>query len=162
MRKHDFTQRGANASSSCDLVKDNDSPFQGKETLRLTQFHNQLEAVDKATPLARIGSGKSSPMTTHAAGPHVEANPKIYTQTNVISTLAEALDSGAAVPTIATINSHAIMRTAPQMRSVRRPNLSIVQNASGVDTTLTTLVMTVIRNGLSIPDCWKNVVPTTC
>ena len=44
---------------------------------RLTQFHSQLEAVDKATPRDRMGRGKTSPMTTQAPGPHVEAKKKM-------------------------------------------------------------------------------------
>jgi len=40
-------------------------------------FHSQLEAVDRATPRERMGSGKISPMTIHAPGPQVEAKKKI-------------------------------------------------------------------------------------
>ena len=40
-------------------------------------FHSQLEAVDRATPRERIGSGKISPMTIHAPGPHVVAKKKM-------------------------------------------------------------------------------------
>jgi hypothetical protein len=36
-------------------------------------FHSQFEAVERPTPRDRIGSGKISPMTIHAPGPHVEA-----------------------------------------------------------------------------------------
>lgn len=43
----------------------------------LTVFQSQLEAVDKATPRERIGSGNISPMTIHAPGPQVEAKKKM-------------------------------------------------------------------------------------
>lgn len=43
----------------------------------MTKFRSQLLAVDRATALARMGSGKISPMTTHTAGPHVEAKKKM-------------------------------------------------------------------------------------
>ncbi len=40
-------------------------------------FHSQLEAVDRATPRLRMGSGKISPMTIQAPGPQVEAKKKM-------------------------------------------------------------------------------------
>jgi hypothetical protein len=40
-------------------------------------LHSQFDAVDRATPLARIGRGKTSPMTTHAPGPQVLAKKKM-------------------------------------------------------------------------------------
>lgn len=43
----------------------------------MMQFQNQFEAVERATPLLRMGSWKISPMTTHAAGPHVLAKKKM-------------------------------------------------------------------------------------
>lgn len=42
----------------------------------MMQFHSQLEAVERATPLERIGRGKTSPMTTQAPGPQVVAKLK--------------------------------------------------------------------------------------
>ena len=39
--------------------------------------HTQLEAVERPTPRERIGSGKISPITTHAAGPQVVAKKKM-------------------------------------------------------------------------------------
>jgi len=66
-------------------------------------FHSQFEAVDRATPRERMGSGKTSPMTicsmlalarhenphqlvvlTHAPGPHVEAKKKMKMAMNAI------------------------------------------------------------------------------
>jgi len=41
------------------------------------QFQNQLEAVDMATPLERMGRGKISPIETQAVGPQVEAKKKM-------------------------------------------------------------------------------------
>jgi hypothetical protein len=38
-----------------------------------TQFHNQLEAVERPTPRDRMGMGKISPMMTQAPGPQVVA-----------------------------------------------------------------------------------------
>lgn len=37
----------------------------------MMQFQNQLEAVEMATPLERMGSWKISPIMTHPAGPQV-------------------------------------------------------------------------------------------
>lgn len=51
---------------------------------KLTVFQSQLEAVDKATPRERIGSGKISPMTIHAPGPQVEAKKKMKIAMNAI------------------------------------------------------------------------------
>lgn len=51
---------------------------------RLTVFQSQLDAVDKATPRERIGSGKISPMTIHAPGPQVEAKKKMKIAMNAI------------------------------------------------------------------------------
>ena len=82
-----------------------------KRRKRLTKFQNQLDAVDKATPRARIGSEKISPMTTHAAGPQVEAKKKMYRQTNTIRHMEAAWDPGAAVPTMATMYSQINMPT---------------------------------------------------
>lgn len=40
-------------------------------------LHSQLEAVDMATPLARMGREKTSPITTQAPGPQVVAKKKM-------------------------------------------------------------------------------------
>ena len=50
----------------------------------LTQFQNQLEDVERPTPRERIGRGKTSPMTTHAHGPHVDANIEMLMQMKAI------------------------------------------------------------------------------
>lgn len=50
----------------------------------MMQFQNQLLAVLKLTPFARIGSWKISPMTTQAAGPQVLAKKKTYKQTKTM------------------------------------------------------------------------------
>jgi len=47
-------------------------------------FHSQFEAVDRATPRERMGSGKTSPMTIHAPGPQVEAKKKMKMAMNAI------------------------------------------------------------------------------
>lgn len=72
---------------------------------KLTQFHNQLDAVDNPTPRDRIGRGKVSPMTTHAVGPHVEAKNAIERQMKaIIADVAEVLLLSTALPIIATRN----------------------------------------------------------
>lgn len=38
--------------------------------IAMMQFQNQLEEVERPTPRERMGRGKTSPMTTHAHGPH--------------------------------------------------------------------------------------------
>jgi hypothetical protein len=40
--------------------------------IAMIQFQNQLDEVDRPTPRDRMGRGKTSPMTTHAHGPHCE------------------------------------------------------------------------------------------
>jgi hypothetical protein len=53
-----------------------------------------------------------------------------------------------------------IMPIPPQMSSGRRPIYSIAQKETGVDSTLTSVVTSEMRNGLWIvPSCWKKVVP---
>jgi hypothetical protein len=94
----------------------------------LTQFHIQLEAVERPTPRERMGSGKISPMETHATGPHVKE--KIATLIIINAIIEEtagllcAESFPAVTPTIPTMNCDEIMPTEPQMRSVRRPHLS--------------------------------------
>ncbi len=110
----------------------------------LTQFQSQLEAVESATPRARMGSGNISPMTTHAAGPQVVAKKPIYRQVPALmqldivhpdvveargswtymSTLLATVESGKAVPTAATMNSQTTMPAAPTSSSLRRPAVS--------------------------------------
>ena len=43
-----------------------------------------FDAVDRATPRERIGRGKTSPITTQAVGPHVEAKNAIAMQMKAI------------------------------------------------------------------------------
>ena len=52
--------------------------------IELTQFQNQLDAVERPTPRERIGRGKISPTTTHAEGPHVIAKQDILRQMKAI------------------------------------------------------------------------------
>lgn len=40
-------------------------------------FQSQFDAVDSATPRARIGKAKISPIIAHAPGPHVLAKKKM-------------------------------------------------------------------------------------
>lgn len=122
-----------------------------------TQFQNQFDAVDSATPFDLMGSGKISPMTTHAAGPQLVAKKKIYKHTNATSTMS--LPPGLVTPTPATMNSHMSMPMAPQMSMVRRPSFSMIHTDSGVEATLTALVMMLMTKGESMPTCWKKVVP---
>lgn len=64
------------------------------------------------------------------------------------------------VPIIATMNLQTTMPAAPQIRSGRRPNLSIVQNEIGVEHTLTNVVIREIRNRfLIVPSELKKLVP---
>lgn len=138
-------------------------------------FHNQFDAVDKATPRDRIGRGKISPITIQAPGPQVDAKKKMKMAMNAICALtAEMLSaklrSGLAgsgcvwlkptvTPMMATRNWHINMPRAPQKRMVRRPNLSTVQNDNGVEQTLTRVKMSEMRNVLSMApvDCRKGV-----
>ena len=56
----------------------------GEEAKGHTQFQNQLLAVDNPTPRERIGSGKISPITTQAQGPHVAAKKEMLKQMKAI------------------------------------------------------------------------------
>jgi len=47
-------------------------------------FQSQLEEVERATPRDRIGSAKTSPITTQAPGPQVEAKKKMKIQMKAI------------------------------------------------------------------------------
>lgn len=94
----------------------------------LTQFQNQLDAVDRPTPRERIGSGNISPTITQAAGPQVAAKLEIKKQINatIAETAAELCwDSLPAVsPTIPTISCITIMLIAPYSKIDRRPKRS--------------------------------------
>jgi hypothetical protein len=124
-----------------------------------TQFHSQLDAVDRATPLARMGRGKISPTRTQQAGPQVEANAAMYRQVKTIRHMFAALEPSSAVPTMATMNSQTHITTAPYKSRVRLPKRSIVQNEMGVHTTLTIFMIVDIRNEFDMPTDWKKVVP---
>jgi hypothetical protein len=123
------------------------------------KFQSQLDAVESATPLERMGSGKISPTTTHAAGPQVEANEAMYRQTNTIRTVDAALECGSAVPTAAMMNWKTSIAAAPMIRSLRRPRRSIAHHEIGVLPTLTTEVATETVKAFLIPEFWKKVVP---
>ena len=72
---------------------------------QLTQFHSQFDAVDNPTPRDRIGSGKVSPITTQAQGPHVLAKKAMDKQTKaIIAEVADVLLVETQLPMIATRN----------------------------------------------------------
>jgi len=52
--------------------------------IAIMQFQNQLDEVERPTPRDLIGSGKISPITTHAQGPQVEANIEMLMQMKAI------------------------------------------------------------------------------
>ena len=54
-------------------------------------FQSQLEAVESATPRERIGSGKISPMTIQAPGPHVLAKKNMKMAMKAICALTAAM-----------------------------------------------------------------------
>jgi len=63
-------------------------------------------------------------------------------------------------PTMATMNWQMTMPRAPQMSRGRRPNFSTVQKETGVEQTLTMVVIMLMRKGfLMVPSVWKKVVP---
>ena len=74
----------------------------------LTQFHIQLEAVERPTPRERMGSGKISPTTTHATGPQVkEKMATLIIMKAIIEETAGllcAVSSPAVTPTMPTRN----------------------------------------------------------
>jgi len=79
-----------------------------------TVFQSQLDAVERPIPRERIGSGKISPITTHAPGPQVLAKNAIEMQMKAISALtAEELPDGIAVPRIPTKNWQMSIPRAP-------------------------------------------------
>ena len=61
-----------------------------RERVQLTQFQNQLDDVEIPTPRERIGSGKISPMTTHAHGPQVAAKNEMLKQMKATMALTAA------------------------------------------------------------------------
>lgn len=103
----------------------------------MTKLKSQLLAVERAMPFERMVRGKTSPDTAQPVGPQVEAKKKMYTHTKAMRILCAASLPPVVVPTMATMNSQIDMPTAPQMRRGRRPQLSMVQRATGVDATLT-------------------------
>lgn len=54
------------------------------------------------------------------------------------------------VPTMAMMNWHTTIPTAPQINNGRRPKRSTVQKEIGVEQTLTKVVINEIRNGLEM------------
>lgn len=92
-----------------------------------------------------MGSGKISPTMTHAEGPHVMANIEMLMQMNAImADTAEGLGWApppAVTPTIPTMNCETTMRDPPMIKIWRRPNLSTSQKDTGVEQTLTRVVM---------------------
>lgn len=83
----------------------------------LTQFQNQLEDVERPTPRDRIGRGKISPTTTHAAGPQVIANVEMKRQIKAIiadtAALLCSLVLPAVTPTMPTMNWATTIKAAP-------------------------------------------------
>lgn len=80
----------------------------------MMQFQSQLDAVESATPLERIGMGKISPTQTHAAGPQVVEKKKMYMQMKATCTLRMVCVDSAATPKIAVMNSQTVMPTDHQ------------------------------------------------
>ncbi len=62
-----------------------------RKGFELTQFQNQLDEVERATPRERIGRGKISPITTQAHGPQVAAKKDMLKQMNAIIAETAAL-----------------------------------------------------------------------
>src|SRR2546421_9221116 len=104
----------------------------------MAQLSSQFEAVVIDSDFARTLSGKSSPVTTQAHGPHELAKKKMYMHTNAISVLLATCEPGNAVPTDATIIWHTAMPTAPKRRRSRRPDFSTRYRPGSVELTLTT------------------------
>ena len=82
--EHFGTEIGVAAAVTDEVGRDNSDDLGKISTMSQdfrqagpTQFHSQLEEVDKATPRARIGSGKISPISTQAPGPQVVAKKKM-------------------------------------------------------------------------------------
>lgn len=70
----------------------------GEGERKRTVFQSQFEAVDNATPRARIGRGKISPMTIQAPGPQVEAKKEMKMAMNAIWALTAGMLSATDVP----------------------------------------------------------------
>jgi hypothetical protein len=108
--------------------------------------------------------GKTSPTTTHATGPQVTEKKAMLKQIKaIIAETAELLcfsSLPAVTPIMPTMSCDTIIPTAPQIRRLRRPILSTAQNATGVQTVLTSAVRIEIKNGLRIvPREVKNTFP---
>lgn len=125
--------------------------------IAMMQFQNQLDEVERPTPLERIGRGKISPITTQAQGPQVVANMKMLMQMKAI--MADTADrlllpSGFSLPAVApiipTMYCAMTIPIPPKIRRLRRPIRSTIQKESGVEQTLTRVVMREIRNGFEI------------
>lgn len=110
---------------------------------RLTQFQNQLLAVERPTARDRIGKGKISPTMIHAAGPQLMANMEMLMQMNAIMhrTAAGSPFLPAVTPTMPTMNCEITMPVPPANKILRRPKRSTVQNETGVEHELTRLVI---------------------
>jgi hypothetical protein len=115
-----------------------------------------LDAVERPTPRDLIGSGKISPITTHAQGPQVEANIEMLMQMKAIMEetaawfVAVPLSWPTVTPTIPTMYWEITMPLPPKMSKLRRPTLSTSQNEMGVEHTLTRVVIKLMRKGLLI------------
>jgi hypothetical protein len=128
----------------------------------LTQFQNQLLAVDRPTPRDRIASGKISPTMIHAAGPHVMANIEMLMQMN--ATMHRTAEGSpclpAVTPIVPTMSCEIAMQEPPMSKILRRPKRSTIQNETGVEHELTREVMSWIRKGLSmVPRLLKKTTP---
>ena len=94
--------------------------------------------------------------TTHAQGPHVEANMLMLMQMNAIMAETAALFVSAPLswptvtPTMPTIYWEMTIPVPPKMSKLRRPNFSTIQNEMGVDRTLTRVVIKLMRKGFRI------------
>lgn len=94
----------------------------------LTQFHNQLLAVDRPTPLERMGRGNISPTTIQALGPHVMANAEMFRQMKAImaevAALLWLLVLPAVTPMMPTMYCETTIKLPPKINMVRRPSFS--------------------------------------
>ena len=96
---------------------------------------------------------------TQAPGPQVEANKKMYKQVKTMRHFEAASLPSLTVPTMAMRNSQTSMPAAPSIRSIRRPNFSMVQKEIGVEPTLTAVVIIAMTKAFLIPTVLKKVVP---
>jgi hypothetical protein len=94
--------------------------------------------------------------TTHAQGPHVDANMLMLMQMKAIMAETAALFVSAPLswptvtPTMPTIYWEMTIPVPPKINKLRRPNLSTIQNEMGVDRTLTRVVIKLMRKGFWI------------